>query len=247
MKIKSTHVILGIVFIFLSALIYFIHYVIFHDAHHIFLYLVGDIAFLPIEVLLVSFVFHKVIDDREKKTRLKKLNMVIGVFFTEAGTKLLDMFSNYDPDLINIKNQLIVKSQWTANDFKKTAEKLKTHDYSMQIDGEDLGVFKTYLISRREFLLKLLENPILIEHEKFTDLLMAVFHLGEELSSRRALQNIKGNDLKHINIDMERAYKLLFFEWLTYMEHLKNVYPYLFSFALRTNPFDSEAEVEFKG
>ena len=198
-------------------------------------------------MFLVSVVFHKVIDEKEKKTRLKKLNMIIGVFFTETGTKLLDMFSNYDPDLNSIKNQLIIKSLWTANDFKKTSEKLKTHDYSMNVISEDLGSFKTFLISKREFLLKLIEDPTLIEHEKFTDLLMAVFHLVEELAARKEIQNAKGNDLKHITIDMQRAYKRLFFEWLTYMEHLKNVYPYLFSFAMRTNPFDSEAAVELKG
>lgn len=31
-----------------SALVYWIHYRIFHDAHHIFIYLVGDIAFVPL-------------------------------------------------------------------------------------------------------------------------------------------------------------------------------------------------------
>jgi len=29
--------------------------------------------------------------------------------------------------------------------------------------------------------------------------------------------------------------------WLIYVEHLKRNYPYLFSLAVRTNPFDSEA------
>jgi hypothetical protein len=30
------------------------------------------------------------------------------------------------------------------------------------------------------------------------------------------------------------------------MEHLKNDYPYLFSLAVRTNPFDPNASVEVK-
>ncbi|MBA7569274.1 hypothetical protein ES708_11013 [subsurface metagenome] len=33
-------------------------------------------------------------------------------------------------------------------------------------------------------------------------------------------------------------------EWLDYMKHLKNNYPYLFSLAMRTNPFDANASVE---
>ena len=37
---------------------------------------------------------------------------------------------------------------------------------------------------------------------------------------------------------------LLVREWLSYMEHLKSDYPYLFSLAVRTNPFDPNASVQ---
>jgi len=30
-------------------------------------------------------------------------------------------------------------------------------------------------------------------------------------------------------------------QWLAYMKYLKNFYPYLFSLAMRTNPFDQHA------
>jgi len=45
---------------------------------------------------------------------------------------------------------------------------------------------------------------------------------------------------------MKRAYHLLILEWLDYMKHLKTNYPYLFSLAVRTNPFDTNASVEVK-
>jgi hypothetical protein len=32
-------------------------------------------------------------------------------------------------------------------------------------------------------------------------------------------------------------------EWLTYMQYLKQYYPYLFSLAMRKNPFDRNASV----
>jgi hypothetical protein len=38
--------------------------------------------------------------------------------------------------------------------------------------------------------------------------------------------------------DVQRGYVLLIKEWLAYMAHLQTRYPYLFSLALRTNPFD---------
>jgi hypothetical protein len=45
---------------------------------------------------------------------------------------------------------------------------------------------------------------------------------------------------------MRRSYILLISEWLDYMRHLKENYPYLFSFAMRTNPFDPDASPEIK-
>jgi hypothetical protein len=54
MKHLRWQVLLGLALVALSTLFYFIHFLIFRDAHHIFIYMVGDIAFVPVEVLLVS-------------------------------------------------------------------------------------------------------------------------------------------------------------------------------------------------
>ncbi len=40
---------------------------------------------------------------------------------------------------------------------------------------------------------------------------------------------------------MTRVYSQAVIEWLVYMQHLKKKYPYLFSLAMRTNPFDTNA------
>jgi hypothetical protein len=80
---------LALILISLSVLFYFIHYLIFRDLHHIFLYLIGDIAFLFLDVLIVMLLLHRLLVYREKQAILKKLNMVIGTFFSEIGTVLL--------------------------------------------------------------------------------------------------------------------------------------------------------------
>ena len=54
MKRLNWQILLGLSLIALSALFYLVHYAIFRDAHHIFIYMVGDIAFVPIEVLMVT-------------------------------------------------------------------------------------------------------------------------------------------------------------------------------------------------
>ncbi len=89
MKHTRWQILLGLSLVALSLLFYSLHYVIFKDLHHIFIYLLGDIAFVPIEVLLVTMIIHKLLEEKEKKARLEKLNMVIETFFSEAGTKIL--------------------------------------------------------------------------------------------------------------------------------------------------------------
>ena len=91
-----------------------------------------------------------------------------------------------------------------------------------------------------------MENPNLLEHESFTNLLWSVFHLTEELIHRRNLKDLPESDYQHLAGDIKRVYHLLILEWLDYMKHLKNNYPYLFSLAIRTNPFDDNACVEVK-
>jgi hypothetical protein len=71
-----------------------------------------------------------------------------------------------------------------------------------------------------------------------------VFHLTEELAFRKDVKQLIDTDYDHISGDIKRAYVLLISEWLTYMKHLQTDYPYLFSLAIRTNPFDPDSSPE---
>ena len=224
-----------------SAVLYIIHYVIFRDAHHIIIYLLGDIAFVPIEVLLVTLIIHKLLGEREKTEKLEKLNMVIGTFYSEMGTTLLAYFSDCDPKLDEIKKDLIVTNNWGEKEFTDVGKRLKNYDYSVDIKKVELEKLREFLIGKRDFSLRLLENPVLLEHETFTELLRAAFHLTEELASRDDLKTLPDSDYEHLAGDIKRAYTLLVSDWLEYMRYLKDNYPYLFSLAMRTNPFDRDA------
>ena len=70
-----------------------------------------------------------------------------------------------------------------------------------------------------------------------TDMLWSIYHFSMELTARETIDTTPDEDLEHLRGDAERAYGLLCIEWLEYMKHLKEEYPYLYSFALRTNPF----------
>jgi hypothetical protein len=244
MKHYKWQIFLGLSLITLSAFFYFIHYLIFRDAHHIFMYMVSDIAFVFIEVLLVTLIIHQVLGIREKRLLLEKLNMVIGAFFSEVGKDLLKHFSTFDPNAEKISQELIVTNQWSEQKFLQLNASLKQYTYTIDIQRGHLASLGEKLIKHREFLLRLLENQNLLEHDTFTNLLMSVFHLTEELESRPDIGQLKKADRNHIAGDMKRAYSLLVIEWLNYMKHLRENYPYLFSFAMRTNPFDPNAAPE---
>ncbi len=246
MKRLNWQLLLGLSLVALSAIFYLVHYAIFRDTHHIFIYLLGDVAFVPIEVLLVTLIIHQLLSAREKRSMLKKLNMVIGAFFSEVGTSLLKSFYDFDIHADTIRKDLIVGKEWSAKNFSRALQHLKKHDYSVNSKKGSLEDLKVFLISRRDFLLGLLENPNLLEHESFTELLWAVFHLTEELAFREDVKQLVDTDHDHISGDIKRAYVLLISEWLSYMKHLKNDYPYLFSLSIRTNPFDPHASPEVK-
>ena len=232
---------LGVSLLVCSAFFYFLHYLIFRDPHHIFIYLVGDVAFVFIEVLLVTLIIHRVLETREKRARLEKLNMVIGAFFSEVGTELLKILSKLDPKMEAERSELTVGESWTEQDFARVARRLSDFDYEVDLAMVDWRGLREFLVGKRDFLLRLLENPNLLEHEVFTSLLQAVFHLAEELGARGRLDGLPATDYRHLAGDIRRVYTQLVQQWLAYMKYLKGSYPYLFSLALRTHPFDKSA------
>jgi voltage-gated potassium channel len=200
----------------------------------ILLIILGVGTFLGIIANITELILNK----REAKIRLQKLNMVIGTFFSEVGIRLLTVFSGGDPALEKIQSDMIVTNDWGEEDFKEITKKLKGYSYEIDIEKIDLESLHDFLKSKRDFLVRLLENPALLEHEFFTDLLRAVFHAAEELSYREGFSDLPPRDMMHLAVDLKRAYNLLVFQWIDYMRYMKDNYPYLFSLAMRTNPFD---------
>lgn len=232
---------IGLIFIGVSIVLYIAHYLIFQNIHFLSEYTLFYFAFMPIEVIFVTLVLDQLLEMREKKERMEKLNMVIGVFLSEVGTRLLSEFSKSDPDIENIRNDLIAGQKWTDERFAETSKRLKNYKHKIEIDRIDLEKLRSFLVKNRGFLVRLLENPILLEHESFTDLLRAVFHLTEELEFRKDFGTLPKSDLMHIKVDIERVYVRLLNTWLEYMKHMKNYHPYLYSLSMRTNPFDVNA------
>ena len=183
---------------------------------------------------------------REKRARLQNLRLVIGVFFSELGNELLRRFAAADPDLPELTASLAGMGHWKDREFARVAAQLRARHYRVGGEDIDLPALRDALVEKRPLLVRILENPTLQEHESFTDLLRATFHLTEELTVRADLVVLSEKDRAHLLADATRVYRLVVPTWLAYVIHLKGEYPYLFSLAARTNPFDPEGSPDVR-
>jgi hypothetical protein len=206
-------------------------------------FLIGDVAFLFMQVAIVTLLVDRIIRIREKRAMLQKLNMVIGAFFSELGTELLGRLAVADSAIAEVRDDLIPNAKWTAAEYAGALTALESHKAVIDLSSCDLLDLKAMLLREKPFVLGLLGNQSLLEHESFTELLWAVTHLAEELEARSSLDDLPAADRIHLAGDVKRAYTLLTTQWLEYVRHLQSAYPYLFSLAVRTNPLDPTAVV----
>jgi hypothetical protein len=205
-------------------------------------FLIGDVGFALVDVVLVTVLIDQFIQQRERAETKRKLNMVIGAFFSEMGTGLLSRIATLDEHLCDVRDRLVPSPTWTPADYASAKKALLAHPASIALpSAPELEALRDALTAEKPFILNLLGNQSLLEHESFTDLLWAVTHLAEELAARPSLREVPEADAEHLSIDTKRVYDLLVSEWLDYMSHLQRSYPYLFSLASRTNPFGAAA------
>lgn len=186
------------------------------------------------------------IQRRSAEVRRQKRNMVAGLFFSEMGTELLRLFFRLDADAEALGLHLQVSDRWSDADFKEAQRRVAAHRFAVELQNDDLPALKSFLEDRGGLLLRLLENPLLLEHGDFTELLRAAFHLRDELLNRPDVTTLPASDRKHLAGDIVRVDRLLITQWLDYMHYLKGNYGYLLSLAVRTLPFDADADAVVK-
>lgn len=220
----------------ISVVLYGVDYLLLGSARELTIWFLGNLAFLPVYVIIVTFLIEQILREREQQAVLRKLNMVIGVFFSEVGNRLLKELSAYVVSAEDLKKHLLITAAWKDTQYQEALVYLQHNEVTIESSHCEKKCLKTFLIEKRNFLVGLLENQNLLEHEEFTDLLWAVFHLVEELEARQTLDDMPQSDIDHIHGDIKRVFGHLSRQWVAYMLHLKQDYPYLFSLAVRLNP-----------
>ncbi len=243
---KNSTVIIIISLLCISALIYFIQISYFNDQRNTFFYLMQDLAFLPVQIALVTVVVGKIIGAHEKRERLNKTNILVSTFFSEIGSELVRQMLCFVSNTEDLFPYLDIKADWTSRNFANAADTLQKQNIRVDCTTQELDNLKGLLKEKRTSIMFFLSNPMLLEHDAFTDMLWVIFHLTDELLARNDVYNLPDTDIEHLSNDIKRTISTILIHWLGYMNHIKTDYPYLFSLEIRRNPIHRESEIIVK-
>lgn len=246
MRKDRSSLIVVILLILLSAIIYAVQIIVFRAPRDTTFYLLQDFAFLPLQIAIVTVVLGTYLKKREKAERLKKINVIINAFFSEAGTEILACLITFSRNRDDIGRELDFQSRSKDIDFSRAVRYLEKKDFLIECTTDQLASLKERIIGKRAFLIGIIENPNLLEHDTFTDMLLAVCHVMEELMARHEFSEQHRADMTHISNDITRSMKALLIQWVEYMRHLQAEYPYLYSLEVRKNPFFRDRCVEIR-
>ncbi|CEO25046.1 hypothetical protein [Paraclostridium sordellii] len=228
MKKIRYYFVISFILIDLSAVMFLIHYLVFGQALNTAYYSLMNLCFIPINSLVVTIILEKLIDYRAKKDRIEKINMLVGIFFTEVGGKLMHLIIDSDKDAKNY-----ITNFEDLNNIKKC---LNEYDYKVDMNNIDLCSIKNILLENNNLFVTLISNENVFQHQIFTDLLMSVVHLRDEIIFMEKDDNLELN-INHLENDVIRVYKNISIQWISYLEYLNKSYPFLYNNAIRVNPF----------
>ncbi|MBP1743550.1 MAG: hypothetical protein H6Q58_528 [Firmicutes bacterium] len=219
-----------------SAAVYTIQNLIFHQPENTFFYMFQDLAFVPVQVAIVTFVINRFLNLIEQRKKNKKINVIISTFFTEAGMQIMTAMTEFNGNQAELSKIIKINDlkKNNENQVKKTVVSFK---YDIYAEPKRLDMLAALLEEKKPFMLSLLENSNLLEHDSFTDMIWAVFHVADELQNRGELRSLPKADVVHLSNDLLRAYPALIQEWVGYMAYLRDEYPFLYEAAKKRSPF----------
>ena len=228
MKNKKYYIVVSLVLVGLSAIMFLIHYLVCGQAVNTAYYSLMNLCFIPVNSLVVTLILERLIDYKAKQERMEKLSMLIGLFFTEVGYKLMHLIIKADK---GGKNSIT-----SFNNLDEVKNQVEKHNYNIDMEDIDLDKIMDVLLENSNLLVNLISNENITEHEIFTDLLMSVIHLRDEIIFYK---NDKNNqlDISHLEKDILRVYKNIAMQWVDYLKYLNKSYPFLYNNAIRLNPF----------
>ena len=228
MKNLKQYLFVSLNLILLSFIMFLVHYLIFGQLENTIYYSLMSLCFIPINILAVTLVFETIMEKHSKNERMNKLNMLVGLFFSDFGFTLLTLIAASDKKIKSLNLDF--------NDLESCSDILKAHSHQIDFQKINYTQLKKLIVDSREILSSLISNENILEHEIFADLLMSLMHLRDEILFVQHMELTKEEAL-HLEGDIIRVYKNLSLQWINYLSHLKQFYPYQYKSSIKFNPF----------
>ena len=242
MSFKKKISIRGLIIFFsvLSVVLLIIHHWIFHEnGYWASFLLLHEIALMPLEFVVVTLGLEQILELTHKRENQAKISMIESVFFSESGSDMLRyLFScDADKDIEEIRSIMDVQCDWSTKQIRQARAAVKNITYEVDSSKIDFFGLHYHLSTRHSYFLKVIENPALSGHERFTELLLHIYHLWEELECRTDLYNLPPDDREYLCKAVNAVYKELAIEWMQNATDLLLHQPERLHHVIRTNPF----------
>ena len=173
-----------------SAALYVLHYLIFRDLHHIGIFFLHDLAGMPLEVILVTLFFDRIIEKAHEEESQSKLSIIETLFFNESGGNMLRYLSSFDPHSDQLADIMNVTMDWKSSDYQNAKIQLKDYSFHLDVEKVDFFGLHYHLDERKDYYRNILENPALTQSSEFTEMVMKIHLLWEELDCRTDLYKL---------------------------------------------------------
>lgn len=220
-----------------SALLYAIHYLIFRDLHHLAIFGLHELAFVPLEVILVTLGLDQLVEKTHREEARSKVSIIETLYFNESGGTMLRYLTSFDPDAARLRELLQVTQDWRSSDFRQAIRQLKSYPFLLDLDRIDFFGLHYHLSQRHEYYRSMLENPALTQSEAFTEMIMKIYLLWEELDGRTNLYQLPEKDRSYLAELLHEIYRELTEYWLdnVYNHSIHN--RFRLHRAIESNPF----------
>lgn len=220
-----------------SALLYAIHYLIFRDLHHLAIFGLHELAFVPLEVILVTLGLDQLVEKTHREEARSKVSIIETLYFNESGGTMLRYLTSFDPDAARLRELLQVTEVWHSSDFRQAIRQLKSYPFLLDLDRIDFFGLHYHLSQRHEYYRSMLENPALTQSEAFTEMIMKIYLLWEELDGRTNLYQLPEKDRSYLAELLHEIYRELTEYWLdnVYNHSIHN--RFRLHRAIESNPF----------
>ena len=220
-----------------SALLYAIHYLIFRDLHHLAIFGLHELAFVPLEVILVTLGLDQLVEKTHREEARSKVSIIETLYFNESGGTMLRYLTSFDPGAARLRELLQVTEDWHSSDFRQAIRQLKSYPFLLDLDRIDFFGLHYHLSQRHEYYRSMLENPALTQSEAFTEMIMKIYLLWEELDGRTNLYQLPEKDRNYLAELLHEIYRELTEYWLdnVYNHSIHN--RFRLHRAIESNPF----------